>query len=572
MNEFLNQINHARFNNHIYLLGNYERRITVYSQQVRATNLIFSLQKEKILTAKSKIAILGAGAAGLTVAANASLLGVKNISLFEKGTGILPLWKNCNSRWLHPNIFSWPEKGWSNDHTQLPILNWKSDLAANVAKNLSRQVKILSDHFEKKIRIKTHYNCEARILRETNSVDWGDTKSEPFDLIFICVGFGRDGKLNDENTCYWANDNICALKAKPDIYFLSGTGDGGIADLLRIRIRDFDLNRLKGWLALPEVEKLTERVQEIENEATRLNLKNNLQVVNDFLQTEYEKIKTPGLKRTIKEMWRTDTSIAFHAKSKSLYNYGSFPLNRFLLSRYMEAKDPNFKFKHGEIINLDELNNSGASSTSLSIKIKDLGPTPANVFISRHGPKSPLTEDGYDWIDKSQMAIDLKAKNTLDQTGKLPVFDLEEYNKLPVLTKLQKIIQKELIAVALIKNKTNGKFLFTERLKKEGRFDWGFPAKRIRTDRSYNVKEGIISECEQETGITPKPIKIIGQRIHPITGSYVEYWLCEYAKGTPVVKDKNELKTVKWATPEEIVKLAADLYPPLKDVLYGRNY
>src|SRR5712692_2890798 len=67
----------------IYVLGCFARYVTVYSQQVRALNLVYGLYKTDKLNGSSRIVVIGGGAAGLTAAVAAARLGA-TVTLLEK--------------------------------------------------------------------------------------------------------------------------------------------------------------------------------------------------------------------------------------------------------------------------------------------------------------------------------------------------------------------------------------------------------------------------------------------------------------------------------------------------------
>jgi hypothetical protein len=48
----------------LYVLGCYDDRITLFSQQVRALNLVWALNEQRYLSNASRIAVVGGGAAG----------------------------------------------------------------------------------------------------------------------------------------------------------------------------------------------------------------------------------------------------------------------------------------------------------------------------------------------------------------------------------------------------------------------------------------------------------------------------------------------------------------------------
>ena len=75
----------------IYVLGFYDTRITFYSQQVRGLELAHALQHEHLLPANARVAVIGGGAAGITLAAGLALQGGTEVHLFEKAHRLLPL-------------------------------------------------------------------------------------------------------------------------------------------------------------------------------------------------------------------------------------------------------------------------------------------------------------------------------------------------------------------------------------------------------------------------------------------------------------------------------------------------
>ncbi|MBK9688435.1 MAG: FAD-dependent oxidoreductase, partial [Saprospiraceae bacterium] len=101
--QFENQIENSIYKNNLFILGSFEKRITVYSQQVRSINLVYSLYKVYNFNLNTRIGIIGGGAAGITAAISAARLGA-TVHLYEKSS-ILNLWSQCKVRKIHPNIF-----------------------------------------------------------------------------------------------------------------------------------------------------------------------------------------------------------------------------------------------------------------------------------------------------------------------------------------------------------------------------------------------------------------------------------------------------------------------------------
>lgn len=571
ISDFETQIKHARYVNQVYFLGNFEQRITVYNQQIRAVNLIYSLWKQKLLTKNSKVSIIGAGVSGLTAASCAALLGCRSIDIFEQADSILPLWKNSTSRVLHPNLFTWPKPGWQNNISMLPILNWKSDIAKNVAKCLEEQWKIVYNYFKGLIEINLHLNTVATLSNKNTRVNFGDRgKSTDFNIAFIAVGFGMDGYKNDFDTCYWANDNLDAFRIGPTEYFVSGNGDGGIADLLRIRFKDFSYTLVEQWLLNFCGETLQTKINDIEENYQRIYYSEDEEQANQYLINEYEKLDTSSLEKEMSNHLRSGTIATLHSQSDLIYNFKAFPLNRFLLYICMKIDTKSSKFVYGKIENLDALKKANLSSGNIEVILENFGSKKYDEVILRHGPLPAMNKDGMARI-KKEVELKTREKNSLDQTGRNPIFYEHDFMGYPELNSaLLDVVEKERIALAIIKDHKTNLFLFTKRKIKEGDFQWGFVGKRIR--KNSVVQSSLAKECKDETGIDCIPRYKIGERIHPDTAKIVEYWICDFVGGKESIGDREELEDVKWVTAEELIKLGHNIYKEVSDFIQGTTF
>ncbi len=124
----------------IYVLGCFERKKTVYTQQARALTLVHALFKAGKITPKTKIAIVGGGISGMAAAVAASEIGAR-VVVVEKADSLVPVQSNCKHRWLHPGFYDWPAAGCSEEETNFPIgaLNWRADRADLVFNCLIKQ-------------------------------------------------------------------------------------------------------------------------------------------------------------------------------------------------------------------------------------------------------------------------------------------------------------------------------------------------------------------------------------------------------------------------------------------------
>jgi FAD dependent oxidoreductase len=239
----------------IYLLGTFERNLTIYNQQVRALNFAWSLTKTEI---PPNVAIIGGGFAGLTAAAGLLRKGVGQVSIFEKRATLLPLQQGSDARWVHPHIYDWPDPGSELPTAALPLLNWNAGRASDVVVQVLNEWDQLIEE-TKKLDTSTVVEvfCNVKHLRLARDleVEWVGEKLESaarttpsgskrrFDCAVLAVGFGLE--LNAPFS-YWRNETL----GQPELdlgrrtYLVSGHGDGALIDLFRIRISQFRQDRI----------------------------------------------------------------------------------------------------------------------------------------------------------------------------------------------------------------------------------------------------------------------------------------------------------------------------------------
>lgn len=119
----------------VLVLGVNERRVTVYSQQCTALNLVWLLHETHVLGPLGLVAVVGAGAGGLTAAAGAACKGHRVI-LLNKSLDAMPQQRFARHRWLHPRIFDLPGENWWKEDSDLPLLPWKADNADEVRRRI----------------------------------------------------------------------------------------------------------------------------------------------------------------------------------------------------------------------------------------------------------------------------------------------------------------------------------------------------------------------------------------------------------------------------------------------------
>ena len=261
-----------------FVLGAFENRVTLYSQQVRALNLIYALHNEKDHEEPLSIAVIGGGVAGLTAAAAAAHLGMQAY-VFERKPNLLSLQQGCDIRWLHPHIYDWPMDDTELPYAGLPVMDWEESTAGDVARQLLDEFKNHEGRVEVFVNVKDVVISDDCRIEWTDAKQWkGKQKSAPsprnapgertFDAIIFAVGFGveKHERLRDVSS-YWRNDSL--NQVPPDFngerstVVISGVGDGGLIDLLRACIDGFHQGRLLRELLPPSDRQLYQKIRSL---------------------------------------------------------------------------------------------------------------------------------------------------------------------------------------------------------------------------------------------------------------------------------------------------------------------
>ncbi|WP_199546624.1 NUDIX hydrolase [Streptomyces sp. N35] len=96
----------------------------------------------------------------------------------------------------------------------------------------------------------------------------------------------------------------------------------------------------------------------------------------------------------------------------------------------------------------------------------------------------------------------------------------------------------------------DGRVLMVRRRISEGELMWQFPAGGI--EAGEIPEEAAVRETLEETGLTVKAVKLLGQRVHPKTGREMSYTACEPVEGGAFVADADELDAIAWVAHAEI--------------------
>ena len=322
--------------------------MTVYSQQVRALNLIWALSRQATLKSQS-IVIVGGGVAGVTAAAAAMLNGA-HVTLLERHDELLHLQRGCHTRYLHPRIYEWPHRDARRASAQLPILNWSVGSASDVA------TRILADYH----RIRLH--CVERqatgatleeitkvrnihISKDGSTIMWDGARPRTPRAIILTIGFGIERTVAGlPRRSYWRVDSLTQtpLDSMDHEYLVlvAGTGDGGIIDVLRASLKEFDHGGfLDECVLCLEKDVLRRRIKKIERDmrvcikALGKAGKNKAEIdceVSEWLHWQYSKLSTLNKVDALLEVVRPMTRIVWVGRPPYPVSPYSQALNRIL--------------------------------------------------------------------------------------------------------------------------------------------------------------------------------------------------------------------------------------------------
>ncbi|USX10669.1 MULTISPECIES: ABC-three component system protein [Burkholderiaceae] len=229
----------------VYFLGAFDRRITFYSQQVRGLRLAYALDAEGLIVTTDKIAVVGAGAAGLSFALCAALLGY-HVTLYDPANTPLQL-QSASPRLLHPHIYEWPDIGSLDDRAGLPLLDWKSDAGGSVSGKLQNDFTAAATRLAH-----LQFKAERKLVAmEKVDADWrltvdhrGTQENRRFQKVILAMGFGDEFPCGDaELVAYWKPSGVGTAAIEPHSgasYLVSGNGDGGLTDILSLLIQSFE--------------------------------------------------------------------------------------------------------------------------------------------------------------------------------------------------------------------------------------------------------------------------------------------------------------------------------------------
>lgn len=305
----------------LYVIGSFDRKTSLYFQQVRALNLAWLLSRNA--PPVGTVGVIGGGIAGVTAAAALASQG-QAVTLLEKGPELLALQRHSR-RPIHPHIYDWPAAGAENPRADLPLLDWQAGLSCEVA---AGWLKAFADF----ARIEVLTGAAVEALAGTDGgyqVTWrqqGEFCSRHFERLILALGVGLERSLPGLPLhSYWEQDGILDTAAE---VLVSGCGEGGLLEVLRLRLQDFRPEQLLPFLAdaaLCQTLLAWEAAASAEVDAP------------GWLGRRYAELTLPALDARLKQLMLPKPQVILHGPHPtSPLNGQATILNRLLVSRLLK--------------------------------------------------------------------------------------------------------------------------------------------------------------------------------------------------------------------------------------------
>ena len=351
----------------LFVIGCYDRRITFYSQQVRALSLTYALKELGYLNANPRIAVIGGGAAGVTAAAAVALVSNSNVTLFETAGDLLSLQSTTARRRLDPHIYDWPAHDTIDPIADLPILDWESGTCRSVREDVLLGFEHISLRLASRLQKRTRHKVTGLAVAvggydvsfvnlDAPPPDLGRGPTERFNMVLLAIGFGLEPEepvQNIQSASYWSDAGVpvAEFQGRPTPrFFISGAGDGGLIDLVAAGATNFDHAKMISMISQhPGVAELSATLASIDFEARAADAAGRRY---DFMSAYDAQLLTQltaiGLLAAVSQQLRPGVRLTLQTQHAELFEVSTSILNR--LAAYLTIKaceaDAQRSFRH----------------------------------------------------------------------------------------------------------------------------------------------------------------------------------------------------------------------------------
>jgi hypothetical protein len=336
----------------IYGLGCFANNVTFASQQSRAFNCVWALSKcSDALKPQSRVAVVGGGLGGLTTAA-ALRACEHRVDIYERNSQLCALQRGNDSRFVHPYILQWPDPVCEMRTTAFPYLNWTASTTRGVIDQVLAQWAAL----ERESALTVKLGADVTAVGERDGVSWlsfvsGSSEgagTEFYDTIVLAVGFGLEQSLHRVPfVSYWHNDalhqEMMSGTGRMRV-LVTGTGDGGLIDALRLSLRNFDHERfVHRFLRVAQRGDIASALLDIEHQ---YSVRRGDADIGVLLHRAYDAIQIPPeLRKYFVDERRPDTEVVLNSPVVSPLGMHASLLNRF--ATYLAMKYSGVRYLPG---------------------------------------------------------------------------------------------------------------------------------------------------------------------------------------------------------------------------------
>ena len=97
------------------------------------------------------------------------------------------------------------------------------------------------------------------------------------------------------------------------------------------------------------------------------------------------------------------------------------------------------------------------------------------------------------------------------------------------------------------------RLLLVRRRVTEDSLSWTLPSGKVAAGET--VGQAAAREALEEAGVTVEPVRLLGERLHPMSGRRISYTACQLLAGTAHAASAREIAEVAWASRAEIPRL-----------------
>ena len=314
----------------VFFLGCFDGRVTLYSQQVRALNLVAAILDQNMVREDGRVAIVGGGAAGITAAVAFAKVAprLKAIHVYETASEVLHL-QQTSGRYLHPHNYDWPAAAASSPVAGLPILNWTAGPARDVQAHLLRQFDELKDASTIELftanrveRVTPFKYSQARV-----DVEGRKDKSLVYDVVILAIGFGLERSAGTDTPSYWSSTGLEEAIIAPDPVeiFVSGNGDGGLVDFMTAAFNGLTHSQICQFLMTQDLGPALAQVEAVERAAWTDGAAVDL---FEAYNAEVMPLIPPPVFAYVGDQLRDNARVILHTNEPRLFKRDSALLNR----------------------------------------------------------------------------------------------------------------------------------------------------------------------------------------------------------------------------------------------------